>query len=825
MKTYIDTETCGLHGLAVLIQYAFDNDEPTLYNPWLNPAKETRELIERFMETTIVGFNLAFDHFHLCKWYTLAGMLNDHAIPAELPLIEVAQAEMDGRDGPCLKPVSALDLWLHSRKGPYQFLMDRKEVRVRKVPSVIADRVKDYLAETITFPDILDARWGVYDRKRLDVVDPEFKDVCLRFRPSGGLKALAKHCLGREVIEYPPPPREDKLFELGFVPFALGVSDPSDWKGRNNRGEFKGYTWPHHIKSDIDYWENDDTSRKYAYDDVILTRDLEEHFEFPEPGDDDSILACMVAAVRWHGFEIDGEAIEEQRKKAQKVVDSSPVNVNKVTEVRKYIMDAMDPTEAILMDENPHSKKMAASTRLIEDSTKKANLEKIRDRLITDEEEMCFNCFGEGCNRCGGKGVVGPGRLPASIRCDEILTVKAAAKEVELFNKLLRAGRLHASFKVIGTKSTRMSGGDGLNTQGIKKSRPVREAFPLKWNGMILCGGDFDSFEITIADAVFGDPTMRRDLLKGVSVHTVMAENIYPDKTREEILASKALADGSLIDMYSRGKQGVFAMLYGGDEGTLQRKLSIAAKVAEAAMNGFQARYPRVREVRESNARKFACMVQEGGIGTEIKWIEPDDYCETFLGFKRYFTLENQICEALYEIAQHPPKFWMVEGKIKRNRDDDQTIVGATCSALYGAARQLAAADVRAANNHLIQSPGAQITKGVQRAIWDLQPVGANDWVVAPMNIHDEIMCVTRPDKAVAVAEIVGNKVEEYREVVPLIGLEWVTDQKTWGEKVDDDRRTCFMPDRQEMLSDLDDPDIELMTFEMELEDYEEADL
>ena len=36
--------------------------------------------------------------------------------------------------------------------------------------------------------------------------------------------------------------------------------------------------------------------------------------------------------------------------------------------------------------------------------------------------------------------------------------------------------------------------------------------FPLFWDGMILCGGDFDSFEVTIADAVYNDPALRKDL-------------------------------------------------------------------------------------------------------------------------------------------------------------------------------------------------------------------------------------------------------------------------------------------------------------------------
>ena len=36
--------------------------------------------------------------------------------------------------------------------------------------------------------------------------------------------------------------------------------------------------------------------------------------------------------------------------------------------------------------------------------------------------------------------------------------------------------------------------------------------FPLSGTDMILCGGDFDSFEVTIADAVYNDPALRKDL-------------------------------------------------------------------------------------------------------------------------------------------------------------------------------------------------------------------------------------------------------------------------------------------------------------------------
>ena len=55
------------------------------------------------------------------------------------------------------------------------------------------------------------------------------------------------------------------------------------------------------------------------------------------------------------------------------------------------------------------------------------------------------------------------------------------------------------------------------------------------------------------------------------------------------------------------------------------------------------------------------------------------------------------------------------------------------------------AANMRAAANHEIQSPGAEITKAVQRRLWDLQPAGIHPLKLAPLNIHDELMVVANP--------------------------------------------------------------------------------
>ena len=122
--------------------------------------------------------------------------------------------------------------------------------------------------------------------------------------------------------------------------------------------------------------------------------------------------------------------------------------------------------------------------------------------------------------------------------------------------------------------------------------------------------------------------------------------------------------------------------------------------------------------------------------------------------------------------------------KVVRNtKKGVQEAYGAVASALFGAAFQIQAANQRAATNHEIQSPGGQITKAVQRLIWDLQPAGVHPLYVAPMNIHDELMCVTHPEYVDRVADVVKTCVEHYRELVPLLGMTWNKEMANWAEK------------------------------------------
>jgi len=813
---FIDSETCGLHSMMVLLQYAEDDGPIHLYNVWKEPVWKTLELLEWIAQNTVVGFNLAFDWFHVVKIHTIWSLLPQDWIPEE-HIEEIAMMEPKGRDGLCLKPAAACDLLLHSRKNQYQALMAREDIRIRRVPTVLAYSLADELEKRVQIDGIFFARskdpeaprWKVYDIFKKNVLDEDFKDVVLKFKPAGGLKFLAEYALGFVPKFHFSDVELDKSYrpvELGYAPMALAISSPEKgWeveviekkKARDGKTlkkiKKKGFAWPAKIQAHIDHWAMNEPAREYASDDILYTRELYKHFGSPAAGDDDSTLACMVPIVRWRGFEIDREGMEGLLQKAQDTVANAPCNINKPTAVRAYLTEVMDEIEAVF----------------IEDTTKKAKLEGIATWTADDD--------------------LSP--HPAAIRARAILNVKHASKEIELYNKLLIAGRFHASFNVIGTMSSRMSGGDGLNAQAIKKTKEVRKNFPLKWDGYELCGGDFDAFEVTLADAVYNDPQLRKALVTFIDCHKCKATGkvkplcksckelkkakkellpdcpgcalmedevcggcegakkttkkihglfgmaLFPGKTYEEILAS----EGTDHDMYTMAKSGVFAMIYGGNAETLHRNLGIPLDVAQAAYEMWGKMFPGIEKARQRIFRNFCSMRQPDG--RQVLWEDPADYCETFLGFRRYFTLENKICRELYRMAQSPPKEWKsCPAKVVR-RQRVQTAGGAVSSALYGAAFSLQQTNMRAAANHEIQSPGGEITKRVQRKIWDLQPAGLDTLFVAPMNIHDELECVTHPSYIDPVAEAVREGVESYRAKVALIGMTWNKGMLNWAEK------------------------------------------
>jgi hypothetical protein len=799
-KLYYDTETCGFHGLAVLIQFAIGDGEIHLFEPWRKPVALVLELLE-WMHTGVVGdllreeypdleegpfahvgFNLTFDSFHLNKLYTTfkqfvldGGDANDIALHN---IEKMAVAEKKSRAlNICLKPAKALDLMLHSRKGPFQSLMDRSDIRIRRIPNVMAERLRLELERRICLDGIYFARrkdkhapqWNIYDSKDKDGnEDPMFKDVCLKFHPQGALKTLAEHVLNfdkEDILTMTDVEVHEKFRpkEYGWAPFALAVGRPGRWN----------WAWPQVIHEHIYHWAFNKRARKYATDDIVYTRGLEQHplFSDAAPGDDDSELACMVGAVRWRGFEVDLERMKRQKLEAAKRAKSAPTAPSAV---KRWLYQVMDDDEQLILNSR---------------GTGDVVLQEISGTL---EEHECEHCDREGCDKCEDGYVKtwadywedeDGNEHKAVPRARAIREARAAGKEVELYDKIIQAGRFHASFKVIGTLSTRMSGTDGLNPQGIKNSKFVRECFILSLDNddEQLDGGDFESFEVCISAAVYKDKGLEDDIKSGKKIHALMAEAIFPEQDYDSIMASKGSKSGR--DFYTDGKRAVFGLNYGGDANTLVNRLGVTEEVAAGAFERFEKRYPGVGRARQNIINRFCSMRQPGGIGSRVEWHDPDDKIESLLGFPRYFTLENQICKALFDLAAAPPREWKeIRVKVVR-RDRQQTAGGACQSALYGAAFGLQGSNMRAAANHVIQSTGAGVTKRLQRRIWDHQPYGVGPFKVAPLNIHDEVMSVDDPKISDAVTATVFETVEEFRPIIPLIAIDWGQKLTSWASK------------------------------------------
>lgn len=809
-----DSETCGLYGMPVLIQYAVNDDDVLLHDIWLRPVQETLDLIKFFCNYPkgVCGFNLAFDWFHLCKTYTIFDLLDDKTKTPLDCLEEIAEKEILGTKGPCLKPQTACDLMLHAQKGPYQSTLDRKDIRIKKVPKQLAQKLADYLNDNLKINPIYFARssdpyrpWRVneFKDKETGIVDDDFKDVVLKFRPSSALKALYSDIFNipfAEVVKFNDVevPKNLRPTELGYAPFALAVENIVDSSGKRTWRN----SWPGLIKFHIKHWRDNFLARKYAEDDVIYTRKLYYHFNQPAFGDDDSILACAVAANRWRGFKVDIPELKKLRQESIDLMEKVPIAGKRC---RDFIFDVLDDDEKIL----------------VHNSTSKVVLEKM-STWVKDCE--CEGYIPD-CKLCGGKGTV---QHPVAPRAAKVKKARAAKKEIELFDKIIKAGRLYASFKVIGTLSGRMAGSDKINPQAIKGTKVVRRCFPLADvdDDMQLIGGDFEAFEVVIAVASYKDKALEADLEtyglcpdclgskkklikdplcagKGCGkchngfipsaedckscnatgqtkkkIHGLFGETLY-GKTYDEIVLTK----GSAEDLYYQSKRGVFSQMYGGNEHTLMERLGLDEATATTASRHWAKRYPGVAQAQQTTINDFETMQQIGGLGSRITWKEPVEYVESLLGFRRYFTLENDVCRWLFKLAETPPKEWT---NIKLNvmrRDRLQTAAGAVRSAIFAAGFMIQGNNTRAAINHRIQATGAEICKNTQRVIWDNQPCGIQPWYVQVFNVHDEIMAPCKRSIIDKVTKSVKTNVEKYKPIVPLISIDWSTELETWADK------------------------------------------
>jgi len=255
---FLDCETCGLHGMMVTLQYAEDDGDIKIWNVWKERICDTLQLLEKIANDTVIGFNLAFDWFHIAKIYTTFSLFPDHTAYPEDHIEELAILEEQARfSNICIKPKSAFDLMLYCRKGPYQSLMKRRDIKIKRIPTVLAEMLCKELEIRVKLDDIYFAKrkdkyapqWSVKDIKDSDGnINPGFKDIVLKFNASGALKVLAQHILDIEedlILKFAniEPDKHWRPKDYGYAPFALAVGKPGKWK----------WAWPEVIKHHIEH--------------------------------------------------------------------------------------------------------------------------------------------------------------------------------------------------------------------------------------------------------------------------------------------------------------------------------------------------------------------------------------------------------------------------------------------------------------------------------------------------------------------------------------------------------------------------------------------
>lgn len=834
---FADVESCGLHGVPVILQYAIHDGPVNVHHLWTEPIDSTLDLIEHMVDGCVIAHNIRFDWFHISKFYNMLNWIcktrKSYERPIDLPIELMAEAEWQSQFGPCLKPAGAVDTLLLASKGEDQsFLMDMKAIYVRRVPVGLADPLCDLLNASTNLPWIIFAgkkdqsiRWTVIENKdrRTGEVDPYWNDIKLSFRPSKSLKDLAKF-----LCHHEPSARFHEIaFEVfpaeeGFAPFAkLLSSKDKEWlypirKKHNGKVRVKlEPTWPGIIHEHIQHWANDKAAMEYAVDDITMLRKLYHKLGAPNT-DEDSIVACQVANVRLRGFSINVEGVKKLKEESQAIISQARINVNSPQQVAGFVAEALDDMEQFML-------KDGCNQKIIDEIKNEFSLTEIEECYcdggqLSDEvggTKPCPRCEGRGsvgptgkCDSCGGTGHTdelengkpakckpcnGTGlsedrKMPVVRRVEHIETVRKHKKRIELFDKLLLAGRAYPDFNVIGTKSGRMSGASGLNFQGIDHSDAVRSLFTLAdaeaiglWDcepgsPLVLSAGDYASQELAIAATAMQDDELMRDMESGKKLHGLFAAQAF-ETTYEDIMENQD--DGR----YGKGKGGVFAILYGGTFQTVAKNMGIEVEVAEAAYNRMVAKYPQMGNTRKKISERFSSMEQDSD-GKITYRDPPEKFIESVFGFRRYFETEYEIQRMILSVIKNMPQEWKdLDIRVERKSGKLQSISGALCSALYGAAFSIQNKVIRASNNHVIQSTGRHLTVGMQHEVWKLQPQGIHPFRLTLMSIHDELAVVSPEQVVPEINEIIENKVNEQCLTVPLTCIEWFNYNRSWAEK------------------------------------------
>jgi DNA polymerase-1 len=165
-----------------------------------------------------------------------------------------------------------------------------------------------------------------------------------------------------------------------------------------------------------------------------------------------------------------------------------------------------------------------------------------------------------------------------------------------------RTGRIHTSFNQTATETGRLSSSEP-NLQNIpartERGAQLRKAF-IPRPGWQLISADYSQIELRLLAHFSGDPTLRRAFIDDQDVHTAVAAEIFQVAPDQVTKHQRAMA-----------KTVNFGVIYGMSAAGLSARLSIPREQAQAFIDAYFQRYPKVLEYQQrilAQAHQSGCV-------------------------------------------------------------------------------------------------------------------------------------------------------------------------------------------------------------------------
>lgn len=191
-----------------------------------------------------------------------------------------------------------------------------------------------------------------------------------------------------------------------------------------------------------------------------------------------------------------------------------------------------------------------------------------------------------------------------------------------------KTGRLHTSFNQTGTETGRLSSSNpNLQNIPIKTDigKKIREAIVSSREGNYLLSSDYSQIELRILAHLSQDPNLISAFREDKDIHKATASLIYG-------LDQKEIA-GSMREVAKRAN---FGIIYGLTSYGLSRDLGIAVDEAQAFIDAYFSRYPKVKDY----------------IQNQIAQAEKNGFVATILGRRRYIPEINNKNQMIRQVAQ-----------------------------------------------------------------------------------------------------------------------------------------------------------------------------